>query len=436
MQNYRISQKINKKNMKNQVKLFSLLAVIATLSACKTTQVVQKSEITTETTKKEWIKTTLVEKDISKANTVEANFYIGITEVSQKEFETLMGFNPSEFIGENLPVENVTWYDAAMFCNKLSEKEGLEVYYQFAEIQKTENTISSAKVSENKQTKGYRLPTKGEWCYAAAGGPKSQNFKYSGSNTPGEVAWYKDNSEGKTQAVATKKANEIGLYDMSGNVYEWTNSGTSNKAFMGGAWAEKEYNVESKSDNYDKPENRSKYTGFRVARFAEIIAPDASAPEGIEFKTVRNYKDFIKEVSLPVSGGGFSHQNRHQYGPILVFNNYNNCTGNLDEQIENFKVNFVANQMGGNYFEPLGEKCTKTMLGDQEVYRFELHRRIDKRVERFGYIMPYEGGAVWVFMHFQDFHNSPTVASVEEHLAAKQTIDKVLDYVVKSIKFQ
>lgn len=404
--------------MKKIRNLKTLLLMALTISACKTTQVVQKQEIKSEP-KKDMVKTVFVRKDVTIANSVDANFHIGITEVSQKEFESLMGFNPSEFKGENLPVENVTWYDAAMFCNKLSEKEGLDTYYQFTEIQKTENTIILSGVIENKQSQGYRLPDKDEWLYAAAGGSKSQGYTYSGSNTPGDVAWYKDNSEGKTQPVATKKANELGLFDMSGNVYEWTNDGKSNKGIMGGAWVEKDYNVESKSDNYDKPQNRSKYAGFRVARFAEISVPNASAPEGIEFKKVYNYKDVIKEINLPVAGNGFS---------LLVFNNYNHCTGNLDEQIANFIENYVPQKhMGGNYFEPLGENCKKTMVGDKEVYRFELINKRLSQIERFGYIVPYEGGAVWVFMNFQ---NSP---NIEDRLAAKKTIDKALDYVVETM---
>lgn len=406
--------------MKKISNLKSLLLIALAMSACKTTQVVHKQDMKPEP-KKELVRTILVEKDATNTNTVEASFYMGITEVSQKEFEMLMGFNPSEFIGESLPVENITWYDAAMFCNKLSEREGLDMYYQFAEIQKTDNTIISANVSENKQSQGYRMPGKDEWRYAAAGGSKTQGYTYSGSNNPGEVAWYKDNSEGKTHPVATKKANELGFFDMSGNVYEWTNDGKGNKAFMGGAWAEKDYNVESRSDNYDKPQNRSKYTGLRVARFAEIIVPDASAPEGIEFKKVYNYKDVIKEINLPVAGNGFS---------LLVFNNYNHCIGNLDEQIANFIENYVPQKhMGGNYFEPLGENCKKTMVGDKEVYRFELINKRLSQIERFGYIVPYEGGAVWVFMNFQ---NSP---NIEDRLAAKQTIDKALDYVVETMKF-
>jgi formylglycine-generating enzyme len=407
--------------MTKQVKFIATLFAIGILAACTPTRVVQKSDVKTE-----WLKTKLVEKDFTRANSVEANFYMGITEVSQKEFESLMEFNPSKFPGESLPVENVTWYDAAMFCNKLSEKEGVEAYYTFTDVEKTGDAITAANLDENKQSKGYRLPTKDEWRYAAAGGAKSAGYKYSGSNTPGEVAWYKDNSEGKTHTIATKKANELGLFDMSGNVWEWTNTesrfdGSRVKAFMGGAWAESESNVEVKSDNYDKPENRNKYTGFRVARFAEIIAPVASAPEGIEFKKFRNYKDVIKEIDLPVAGNGFS---------LLVFNNYNYCTGNLDEQIENFIENYVPQKhMGGNYFEPLGENCKKTMVGDKEVYRFELINKRLSQIERFGYIVPYEGGAVWVFMNFQ---NSP---NIEDRLEAKKTIDKVLDYVVETMKF-
>jgi hypothetical protein len=412
--------------MKTTVKLFTLSTALILMVCCKSTQIAEKPITKSESAKTEWIKTALVEKDSNKANTVEANFYMGITEVSQKEFETLMGFNPSVFKGDNLPVENVTWYDAVMFCKKLSEKEGIEAYYTIKEIVKKGEAITSATVTENKQSMGYRLPTRTEWRYAAAGGSKSQGFKYSGSNTPGEVAWYKDNSGEKTHAVATKKANEVGLYDMSGNVWECTNDeyrldGTSVKATMGGAWAEKEYNIEAKSDNADQPENRNKYTGFRVARFAEIIAPDASAPEGIEFKKFSNYKDVIKEIYLPVASNGFS---------LLVFNNYNYCTGNLDEQIENFIENYVPQKhMGGNYFEPLGENCKKTMVGDKEVYRFELINKRLSQIERFGYIVPYEGGAVWVFMNFQ---NSP---NIEDRLETKKTIDKVLDYVVETMKF-
>ena len=104
-----------------------------------------------------------------------------------------MGNNPSGFKGKRRPVENVSWEDCQTFISKLNSITG----------------------------KQYRLPTEAEWEYAARGGNRSQGYKYSGSNTPSNVAWYDDNSGNKTHEVMTKSPNELGLYDMSGNVYEW-----------------------------------------------------------------------------------------------------------------------------------------------------------------------------------------------------------------------
>jgi len=166
------------------------------------------------------------ENDESPAHQVTVSgFYMGETEVTQALWKAVMGANPSYFKGDNLPVETVSWDDCQKFIKKLNELTG----------------------------KKFRLPTEAEWEYAARGGSKSKGYKYSGSNTPGSVAWYDGNSGSKTHPVKTRGANGLGLYDMSGNVWEWcsdwygdysssepTNpkgpSSGSNRVNRGGSW--------------------------------------------------------------------------------------------------------------------------------------------------------------------------------------------------------
>ncbi len=122
-----------------------------------------------------------------------SSYYIGKYEVTQEQWVAVMGSNPSAFEGNNLPVEMVSWKDVQKFIRKLNARTG----------------------------KRYRLPTEAEWEFAARGGNSSRGYKYSGSNDIGTVAWYEDNSGRKTHVVGTKMPNELGIYDMTGNVYEW-----------------------------------------------------------------------------------------------------------------------------------------------------------------------------------------------------------------------
>ncbi|MHC6201881.1 formylglycine-generating enzyme family protein [Breznakiellaceae bacterium SP9] len=140
--------------------------------------------------------------------TIRKPFYMSKTEVTQKDYQALMGNNPSYFKGDNLPVESVTWYDAVAYCNARSRKEGLTPAY----------TISGTGVSWDRSANGCRLPTEAEWEYACRAGTTTS---YSSGSSVDNAGWYWNNSGSETHPVGTKQANAWGLYDMHGNVYEW-----------------------------------------------------------------------------------------------------------------------------------------------------------------------------------------------------------------------
>ena len=244
-----------------------------------------------------------------------SNFCISETQVTQAQFETVMGVNPSYFKvapylpSDNKPVEQVNWYDAITFCNKLSLMEGKTPVYSvsgvtdwlnlaYGTIPTSYNSTWNAATMEL-SANGYRLPTEAEWEYAARGGKQSltaqgspPDFYYSGGNTANDVAWYSGNNGSYgmptygTKPVKQKQPNALGLYDMSGNVWEYcwdwnaiyTNApvenptGPSSGTFRmsrGGSWHDNAYCARvSYRYNYSHY-TRNLYIGFRLARSSE-----------------------------------------------------------------------------------------------------------------------------------------------------------------------
>lgn len=217
-------------------------------------------------------------KDVSFANSlanidtemlvVSENIKVCKTEVTQSLYESVMDENPSYFKGLQNPVENVSWYDAIYFCNKLSVVKGLEPVYSvngnsdFSKWNYTPHQEEKieGEIKQNTFVNGYRLPTRKEWQYAAKGG---QDYKYAGSEECFDVAWYQEN---RTHPVALKKANGYGLYDMSGNVREWIWDGDDLKHPYGGSYHDS--NIECRIDSivYEAAYRQFNYVGFRIVR--------------------------------------------------------------------------------------------------------------------------------------------------------------------------
>ena len=194
-----------------------------------------------------------------------SSFYICDHEVTQAEYKSVMGTSPSWFSGDNKPVEKVSWLMAIEYCNKLSEKKGLTECY----IWNGESYIC------NFNANGYRLPTEAEWEFAARGGNKSKGYTYSGSHDSIAVAWF----EGGTQDVKTKQPNELGIYDMSGNVWEW-------------CW---DWYGDYSSDSQTNPQGAS-YGNERIARGGSIAYKCSVTYRGKAEPSYKNSQDGFRVV--------------------------------------------------------------------------------------------------------------------------------------------
>lgn len=169
------------------------------------------------------------------------DFYIGKYPVTQAQWKAVMRNNPSNFKANNLPVESVSWNDCKTFIKKINKLTDVT----------------------------FRLPKEAEWEYAARGGNMTHKYKYSGSNNLDEVGWYSRNSLQQTHPVGQKKPNELGIYDMSGNVWEWCEdfyeSWESNRVFRGGSWLSEEPFCQVDHRSYNSSYYKSHNLGFRLA---------------------------------------------------------------------------------------------------------------------------------------------------------------------------
>jgi formylglycine-generating enzyme required for sulfatase activity len=223
-----------------------------------------------------------------------SDFYLAKTPVTFAEYDLFcaaISADRPDYKGRGLdqhPVSSVSWYDAVEYCNWLSVQHGFMPAYSIDKMRKDPGNHSDADdqkwiVTSIIGANGYRLPTEAEWEYAARGGNQSKGYKYAGSNSLDEVGWYHQNSGSQPHPVAQKKPNELGLYDMSGNVWEWCwdwygrystdtkkdysgpPSGKS-RVLCGGSWGDFSYFCRSAIRVRINPDFRSLNNGFRVSR--------------------------------------------------------------------------------------------------------------------------------------------------------------------------
>jgi formylglycine-generating enzyme required for sulfatase activity len=178
------------------------------------------------------------------------DFYISKFLITQQDYMKVTGKNPSVFNGNTNPVDSVPFYEAKIFCDKLSELEGLEKY------------------DFDKENNGYRLPTEAEWLYAFNGGNETSRYKYSGSNDYDKVAWFMENSNQRTHPVGEKEPNELGIYDMSGNVSEFTTEYFHEWILhRGWGWNKSVFDIENTSNAGLACDTQGvDYIGFRIVR--------------------------------------------------------------------------------------------------------------------------------------------------------------------------
>ena len=292
--------------------------------------------------------------------TLTKDYYIGETEVTQELWTAVMESNPSHFTdSDQLPVEFVSWDDCQEFIAKLNALTG----------------------------KNFRLPTEAEWEFAARGGNASQGYTYSGSNTVSDVAWYYDNSGNKTHEVAMKAPNELGIYDMSGNVWEWCQDwydGYSSEAqtdptgptsgslrmFRGGGWNNFDIFCPVSNRCWNNPSNASNILGLRLVLSSaestpstDALAVDLGLPSGTK------WADRNVGASKPEDYGGYYAWGETEEKEVYNWSTYIHCDGSfstchdIGTDIAGTQYDVAHVKWGGSWTMPTWDQV-KELLGN------------------------------------------------------------------------
>lgn len=284
-----------------------------------------------------------------------SSYSIGQTEVTQELWKAVMGDNPSNFTGSaNLPVEQVSWYDCQEFITKLNKLTG----------------------------RTFSLPTDAEWEFAARGGNRSKGYKYSGSNNIDNVAWYKDNSGNKTNVVATKSPNELGLYDMSGNVWEWChdfyskysdeaqtnpigNIPNDQRSMHGGSWNFNSSFCRVCHRNRDVADHTASHLGFRLALSSlekpttwnvSAEAIDLGLPSGTLWASCNVGASTPEEYGDYYSWGEVSTKDSYDWNTYKYYVYETGSAKNLGEDIAGTKYDVAHLKWGGLWRMPSKEQ--------------------------------------------------------------------------------
>lgn len=332
-----------------------------------------------------------------------SSFEIGQTEVTQEQYFTVSGETEFDKKWSNYPETGINWYEAVIFCNRLSMKYGYEPCYTlngetdpslwgdeipyFTESDGSVGDMTAWNAIQcNFNANGYRLPTEAEWVFSAQGGNKSLHTKYSGGNNINEVGWTRENAAKDTHEVASKKPNELGIYDMSGNVWEWCwdrngthasepeynptgpTEGSWYRVIRGGGWGTPASSSEVTYHSSDEPDVKSWYYGFRLCRsIGERTA--ALGEKSSEKDFVHCFFDSAKDQIILSNESGDYKLSVWVYGTPIEYGEYQIFGSDKETLLEGFlQENNSSRDLKTTLFVNYSEDAIK-VSGSAQLYK-------------------------------------------------------------------